>query len=202
MNRALLLDFDGVLRIWNRANDAQSELQAGLPAGALLKTAFDPTLLLPALTGRVSDEAWRQQVAARLLADYPQANADLAVRMWSESPGEIDLDVLSTIRSCHESVAVVLVTNATTRLRRDLERVGLAAAFDHVISSAEVGHAKPDREIFARALATAGVADSEAFFVDDDARNVSAAAQYGIDGHVYRGLPQLLYELTYRNLIG
>jgi putative hydrolase of the HAD superfamily len=188
MIRALLVDFDGVLRIWNRENEARAELQAGLPAGAMLKTAFDPTLLLPAITGRASDETWRQQITERLRADYPQANAALAVSMWSESPGEIDLDVLSTIRSCHESVAVVLVTNATTRLRRDLERLGMATAFGHVISSAETGHAKPEREIFARALATVGVAESEAFFVDDDARNVMAASRLGIDGHVYQDL--------------
>jgi putative hydrolase of the HAD superfamily len=201
MIRALLLDFDGVLRTWNRENEARAEMQAGLPAGSLLKTAFDPTLLLPAITGQASDETWRQQIAKRLRADHPQADAALAVRMWSESPGEIDLDVLSTIRSCHESIAVVLVTNATTRLRRDLEHLRLASLFDHVVSSAEVGCAKPEREIFARALAILGVTETEAFFIDDDTRNVAAAARLGIDGHVYQDLPQLLSELSRRNLI-
>lgn len=38
----------------------------GLPEGTLAGTAFHPDHLLPAITGRVTDEEWRAGVAAAL----------------------------------------------------------------------------------------------------------------------------------------
>jgi putative hydrolase of the HAD superfamily len=195
MIRAMLIDFDGVLRRWDPDDTTRAEEQCGLPKGAILRAAFAPDLLRPAITGRVSDETWRQQIAERLSAGYPSAQADLAVALWSESPGAIDQRVLSTVRSCRERATVVLVTNATTRLDRDLARLGLTTTFDHVINSSVVGHAKPDSAFFAAALATAGVVAEEAFLIDDDAGNVDAAMRIGIAGHHYRDVETLMPDL-------
>ena len=201
MVRAMLIDLDGVLRIWHSGVTAKVEERTGLPIGAILRTAFDPTLLQPAITGRVDDGTWRRLIAQRLRANYPDADGDLAVNMWSESPGELDLEMLSLIQSCRKSIAVVQVTNATTRLHTDLQRLGLTATFDQIINSATVGCAKPDREIFVRALASVGVTESEAFFVDDSAANVIAAREFGIAGHLYTGVSQLRAALEHLGLI-
>jgi hypothetical protein len=61
--RALLIDFDGVIRRWP-ASEANLETRYGLPAGAIRSVAFAPALLLPAITGEVSDESWRAGVSA------------------------------------------------------------------------------------------------------------------------------------------
>jgi putative hydrolase of the HAD superfamily len=201
MIRAVLIDFDGVLRRWDPEDTTRAEEQCGLPKGAILRTAFAPDLLRPTITGRATDETWRQQIAERLRAEHPSAQADRAVSLWSESPGEVDQRVLSMIRSCQERAAMVLVTNATSRLDRDLARLGLATTFDHVINSSVVGHAKPDPAFFAAALATVGVAADEAFYIDDDAGNVAAATRIGIAGHHYRGLETLMADLLRFNLV-
>jgi putative hydrolase of the HAD superfamily len=94
MIKAILIDLDGVLRLWNPEQDRQAEQAAGLPAGAIRRVAFSSELLLPAITGRVSDETWRQQISTRLRLDYPQADAEQAVQRWSAPSGEVNLAVL------------------------------------------------------------------------------------------------------------
>jgi putative hydrolase of the HAD superfamily len=51
--------------------------------------------------------------------------------------------------------------------RRKLDGLGIAAHFDHVLVSGEVGHLKPAAAIFRRALDLAGVKPQEAVHVGD-----------------------------------
>ncbi len=189
--RALLIDLDGVVRRWDPANDARAEAAAGLPPGALRRAAFAADLLRPAITGAVTDEQWRRQVLARLRAEHPHADTEIAVRLWSESCGAVEPAVLDLVIPCRTKVRVVLVTNATTRLGADLARLGLATAFDHVVNSSAVGSAKPDARIYMEALGRAAVPAQEALFVDDAEANVAAAAALGMQTHWYRGADEL-----------
>ena len=66
------------------------------------------------------------------------------------------------------------------------------ALADGVISSYEVGHRKPDKEIFRLALSRAGVAAGQALFIDDKFENVTAASELGLHAHHYIGLPGLV----------
>ena len=55
MLEPLILDLDGVLRIWDRAIIIDAERENGLPAGSLATAAFeDPQRLHDAITGVVS----------------------------------------------------------------------------------------------------------------------------------------------------
>ena len=62
---------------------------------------------------------------------------------------------------------VVVVSNWDASLPAALASAGLAALVDAVVTSAEVGAAKPDAAIFERALAVAGVARTAARHVGD-----------------------------------
>ena len=112
------------------------------------------------------------------------------MRLWSCSPGEIDTDVLDLLLRCRDSASLVLITNATTRLDSDLNRLGIGQAFDHVVNSSAVGHVKPHPGIFNAALDVLGIGADEAFFIDDRADNVNAAAELGMDGHHYTTIEQ------------
>jgi HAD superfamily hydrolase (TIGR01549 family) len=63
----------------------------------------------------------------------------------------------------------VVVSNWDVSLRDVLARTGLAPLLDGIVISAEVGASKPDRAIFERALAVAGVAAGNALHVGDTA---------------------------------
>jgi putative hydrolase of the HAD superfamily len=198
--RALLLDLDGVVRLWRPEHTAEAEQLAGLPLGAIHRTAFAPDLLVPAITGRLRDDDWRRQVVERLSTAFPAADAEGAVAAWSAPAGEIDQAVLAVVRACRRRMPVVLVTNATSRLDHDLERLGLTGEFDHVVNSSSVGWGKPHPEIFTAALSVAGVAAPHACFVDDTAANVDAAIAMGMRGHVYQGVVRLREVLSSRAL--
>jgi putative hydrolase of the HAD superfamily len=86
--------------------------------------------------------------------------ASLHFRPYPEGPG-----VLSELGAL--GVTRVVVSNWDVSLRGVLDDTGLAPLLDGVVISAEVGAAKPDRAIFERALAVAGVAGSEALHVGD-----------------------------------
>ena len=75
----LLCDLDGVVRLWPAHVVAAAEEAAGLPRGSIQDMAFAPDLLTLAVTGGISDEAWREEVIARLRAAYPEADAGGAV---------------------------------------------------------------------------------------------------------------------------
>jgi putative hydrolase of the HAD superfamily len=64
-------------------------------------------------------------------------------------------------------VARVVVSNWDVSLRGVLDDLGLAPLLDGIVISAEVGARKPDRAIFERALAVAGVAADAALHVGD-----------------------------------
>lgn len=200
-DRALLIDLDGVLRLWSPDNDRLAERVGGLPAGAIRRAAFSKDLLLPAITGLVSDEQWRQQVLDRLRAEFPAADTERAVQTWSESSGAVDQAVLRIVRACRRAARVALVTNATSRLPRDLERLGIGDEFDAVVNSSVVGAAKPQEDIYMAALASAGVPAAQAMFVDDSPANVEAAVGLGMVGHLYRDAQALHAQLVHAGLI-
>jgi len=78
-------------------------------------------------------------------------------------------------------LACVCVSNWDIALPEVLERVGLAATLDGVVTSAGVGARKPDAAIFGAALELAGCEPREALHVGDTpAEDVEGAAAAGI----------------------
>jgi HAD superfamily hydrolase (TIGR01509 family) len=73
--------------------------------------------------------------------------------------------------------------------------------FDDVISSAEIGLAKPDPAIYRLALERLRVQAGEAIFVDDLARNTEAAESIGLPSLVFESPEQLRRELTERGIL-
>ena len=185
MVSVLIVDLDGVLRLWGAELVTQTEQRHGLAIGSIHAAAFDPVLLHPAVTGRVSDEEWRAQVAQRLSVEHGVDAAD-AVADWSRPCGRVDSTVLHLLRQQRQQRHIAVLTNATTRLHADLAVLGLASEVDAIFSSAELGVAKPHPDVFRRTCASLGVAPASCAFVDDSPENVHAAAALGMSGHLYR----------------
>lgn len=98
----------------------------------------------------------------------------LRFRPYPEVPG-----VLRALRA--RGSALVVVSNWDVSLHAVLEHTGLSALVDGVITSAELGVAKPNPAIFHRALAVAGVEPHDAVHVGDTAElDVAGAGAAGI----------------------
>jgi len=57
--RGVAWDLDGVLRHFDAGPSTGLEADCGLAPGAIAAVAFDPDILLPAITGAVPDATWR-----------------------------------------------------------------------------------------------------------------------------------------------
>jgi putative hydrolase of the HAD superfamily len=183
---------DGVVRHWDREATAALEREYRLSAGTISAIAFAPDLLASAVTGRISDEEWRTEVAQRLTSRCGSSSqASHIVERWSEPIGRVDDDILELLARARQVVPVALVSNATTRLERDLGLLGVTAVIPHVVNSARIGAAKPEPAIYLAAAGQVGVAPSRCLFVDDVLENVHAAEALGMTGLLYRQVAEL-----------
>ena len=181
---AILVDLDGVIRHW-KPSDESIETAFSLPAGSIRRAAFSPEIVDLAITGAIADEEWRERIAEKLHCQSSATHAREAVALWTEQPGAIDQKVLSLLKDCESSVKLVLVTNATSRLQRDLQALGLLDFFHAVVNSSQVGAKKPSEQIFRAALTQAGTVPECALFIDDTPSNIAAATSLGILSHAF-----------------
>jgi putative hydrolase of the HAD superfamily len=188
--RAMLIDLDGVLRRWESPSAVEEKY--GLAPDTLMRTAMAWELLRPAVSGEITDAEWMGLVADRLPLDRPDAAA--AVAEWQSHRGSVDPAALAFVRDVRaDGKPVGLATNATDRLRGDLDALGLTGEFDAVISSYELGIHKPAPEFFVRACAAIGVPAPWVLFVDDDDRAVRAARALQMPAYRWTGPRHLGY---------
>jgi putative hydrolase of the HAD superfamily len=187
----VLCDVDGVLRHWDGAVTLDMERRNGLAPGSLHRAAFAPERLLPAITGKVTDAEWRAAIIVDLVGSgVPARHAAAVVGEWSRSLGRLDEPVCDLLARARLRVPVALVSNGTTRLEDDLDRLGVTARVDPVVvNSARVGMAKPDAGVYLAAAEAVGVTPEHCLFVDDTPGHVDAARALGITGLLYRGGP-------------
>ncbi len=114
--------------------------------------------------------------------------AALRFRPFAEVP-----EVLRTLRE--RGVRLVVVSNWDVSLHDVLEQTGLARSLDGVVTSAEIGSAKPAGAIFARGLELAGVAADEAVHVGD-------SVEHDVAGALAAGIPPLLLVRAGREDLG
>ncbi|MFC5822764.1 HAD family hydrolase [Nonomuraea insulae] len=187
---AVLTDFDGVLRHFDHAGQAEIEARYGLP---LMKTAFDPELIMPPTLGQATEAQWAESIAVALGGDERarQAVAEfMAIRFW------VDEEVKELLARAQEQVPVIIVTNAMDTLEGHIDLLGLTYFADDVVSSARVGVAKPDPRIYEIAAERAGAAPGRCLFVDDRLPNVEAARVLGMTGLHYRTVADLAAVLA------
>jgi putative hydrolase of the HAD superfamily len=186
--KALLIDFDGVLRHYDRQVGESIEARYGLPEGAFLEAGLEWARYIPAVTGAWSRSQWLDAIAEATGAP-PEA-----VREWDAYRGYIDHEVIAFVREVRAAGRpVALATNATSDLRDDLSRFDIEHEFDAVVSSAELGHHKPSPEFFVAACAAVGTPPELVLFVDDTDRNVQGARVAGLSAMRYTRLADLHY---------
>ncbi|GAB2851229.1 HAD family hydrolase [Microbacterium insulae] len=115
-------------------------------------------------------DVWEAVLRRHGVEDREAAEAVHARQIALESAAAVlydeSLDVLASVRRAGLRTAVI--TNGPSALQRGkLATVGLDG-FDAVVVSGEVGHRKPEREIFELALGVLGVGSDEAIHVGDN----------------------------------
>lgn len=111
--------------------------------------------------------------------------------------GEVPNDALiGYIESLKPRYKVALMSNISGRRRISirLPEATLERLFDVVVLSGEIGHVKPEPEIYEMTLEKLGVAAHEAVFTDDIEINCQAAEDLGIRSIQFLSFPQFKCE--------
>jgi putative hydrolase of the HAD superfamily len=179
---AVVFDLDGVVRHWNDDQLDDVEAAFGLPPRTIIGVAFSPELGPAAITGRLTYREWMDAIRERVLAEHGAGVAG-ALDEWEANVGLVDTEMVALLRSVRSHTTVALLSNGTTRLRRDLHVLDLLDEFDVVFNTAELGIAKPDPEVFAIVCSRLEVDPADTLFVDDLAENVAGATLAGLRAH-------------------
>ena len=98
-----------------------------------------------------------------------------------------------------EGIRLILISNTCdSHYNRIYSHYPILRLFDRKILSFEVGHLKPDPQIFQKALSFSQCADSECFFTDDIPAYVAGARKAGLDAELYTDVPSLHRHLIRR----
>ncbi|XP_070614317.1 haloacid dehalogenase-like hydrolase domain-containing protein 3 isoform X2 [Erythrolamprus reginae] len=115
----------------------------------------------------IHDSAVLLPVAEKLYRDYSSP------KNWELVPGAIEM-----LQWCQQqSIPMAVVSNSDRRVEEILSRCNLRQYFQFVLTSEEVGFAKPDRRIFLEALRSAKVEPQLAAHVGDHYVNDYLAAR-------------------------
>lgn len=188
-------DLGGVLlRTMDRSPRRDWEHRLGLAEGELDEVVFGCTASRKATLGQGSSESIWQEVQARFQLSPQQARA-LANDFFAED--RLDPVLLDVLRQLRPFYRIGMITNAWPEVREILEdKLRISSYFDSVITSAEVGFAKPHPHIYRLALLSLGMAPEQAVFVDDFVENVEGARALGMRAVRFDSPEQALSELA------
>ncbi|MFE2753545.1 HAD-IA family hydrolase [Actinosynnema sp. NPDC059335] len=100
--------------------------------------------------------------------------------------------LVATRQARHQGILTAVLSNADFRWRPP---AGWEDVFDVVVTSGDVGLAKPDRRIYLLTAERLGLPAHECVFVDDLAVNVRGAAAAGMVGVHHQSVHSTLQEL-------
>lgn len=95
---------------------------------------------------------------------------------------------------------VALLSNTTHARSEFFRKQGYYAGFDPILLSWQVKVKKPNPKIYELMLKMLNLPAKDCLFIDNEARNIIAAKQLGMDGIVFKSPQQLRAELLKRSI--
>ncbi|HEX8973982.1 MAG TPA: HAD family phosphatase [Patescibacteria group bacterium] len=150
-----------------------------------------------------ANEAWNHEQVVKspvgsywnILSDHFGVSAEEVLEESGNFYG-FEKDVLELAKSLKKKYKVGMITNNIMHWFDDnIKNRGLDEVFDDIVTSYDVGIAKPDRRIYELALENLGVLADECVFIDDSERNIIGAQNVGMRTVLFKNLGQLEDEL-------
>jgi epoxide hydrolase-like predicted phosphatase len=185
--RGLIFDFGGVIvnMRWDVARELEQKYE--LEPRTLLKTLYDADdwRAVELGQGDLEDiDRWREAAHQRL-EEAGGKKLPYLHQEWRDSWGPIR-ENLSLIRGLRPPYRISVLSNADRTLVERMEQTQLHDLFDDIISSADVGLAKPDERIYRLAAERLQLSVEECVFIDDLERNIEAARKIGMKAIHFR----------------
>jgi putative hydrolase of the HAD superfamily len=159
-----------------------------------------------AMKGRLEDGLWervnRGQVPGDALRVELQSRLgkEVSPQAWFDTWNchfTVNEPMVGTVQFLVGQVKLVLLSNTHDAHMAYLRpRLPVLEQFDALVLSYEVGHVKPERAIYERALAAAGTLPWKTVFFDDVKAYAAAATQVGMHGRVFTSVEQFTEDLA------
>jgi len=187
----ILTDLDGIIRVWTNEKVSKYEKDNNLESGSIHKIFFKSVLLIKAITGILSDDEWREEIALLLKDKYPDLNISEMIKVVTNEEYTINHRILELYKEYFPNSFLVLTTNATSRLNKDLEKDNILSFFDFIYNSSMIGVAKPQKEYYLRIKDDLNFTHDEVIYIDDSLKNIEVARSLGIKSHYFKELDSL-----------
>jgi putative hydrolase of the HAD superfamily len=190
-DRVIVFDYGEVISVSPSEADRTALVAAsGLPDGLFwelyerYRDDLDQGVTLPReYWGLIAEDAGVEWSPAKLQQLWA---AD--IRSWiSVEPGTVEL--LAALHAGGTRLA--LLSNAGFDFSDPFRHSPMAAFFEAMFVSAELGLIKPDPEIYRVAAAELGIPLDQMVFIDNKKINVDAAVALGVTGHVFTTVAEL-----------
>ncbi|MBP9761821.1 HAD-IA family hydrolase [Candidatus Saccharibacteria bacterium] len=185
MIRAIIFDCFGVV-----ITDELKEIRADLARTNPDAAAEVSDILAANNRGYIGPDESSSRIAAILGQSLDQFRTVVARR---EIKNAALLEYIPTLRSVYKTA--MLSNVALSSLNRRFPEHELRQYFDVVVTSAEIGHAKPDPEAYILAADRLGVRPDECVFTDDKESFCDAAELCGMRAIVYKSFEQFQGQL-------
>lgn len=192
----LLFDLFGVIACPQSAvGRARIEELAGVEPGALWQAYWGERQDYD--RGDIDGPAYWQRIAARLHRRFTPGCIARLIEADIASWSAVDQPMIELIGALAAGGnRLGLLSNVPPEHLSAFEpRHPWLSAFAVRAFSCRIRHAKPEPDAFRHCITALGRAPHEILFIDDSGRNVAAAEQLGLRGHVFTGRDALLSRL-------
>lgn len=146
-----------------------------------------------------------QEGIKNLTAKFPDYANEIAAfdTRWAETIGNPINGMLELMQHFSaQNIPMFAITNYSAEKYPEFERdYPFSSHFRDVLVSGREGIVKPAAEIYELAIERFGIIPEQTLFIDDRAENIHAAAEFGIQGHIFTDYDNLTKELKALNLL-
>jgi len=198
--KSVVIDFGGVLlRTIDRSYRQKWEQKFGLSDGKLDKLVFRSAASSMSTIGQASQgEVWKS-VRDTLSINTGELE-QLKVDFWK---GDFfDTTLMDSVKSLRPKFRTAILSNAwmgARELFKDVYGIIEGETVDKIITSCELGIAKPDPNIYRHTAKQMDVQLGEILFIDDFKKNIDSASKLGMKTHLF-SIPEEAIELL-NNLV-
>ena len=199
MIKAIIFDYGNVIHKWDNDIFLKDFVKlSGKDYNYIIDVIFEHGLHDKLETGEISDITFFKKIKDGLNLKISQ---DEFFKLFSSKLFQEIRTTISLIKRLKKDYKVALLSN-TNKIDFDytIKNSGVFPLFDAVTLSFEVGHRKPDKEIFFDALKKLNLKPNECVFIDDIKEYSDAASKLGIHGINYLSYENLIKELKKLNV--
>lgn len=181
MIKVIVFDADGVL-INGEIFSAQYSKDFEVPSEKML----------PFFTGKFQEclvgKADLKDEVAKHLKDWKwNKSVDEFLDYWFKTEHKIDEEIITYIKYLKTKGIICCLGTNQEKYRTEymLQQMGFNQIFDHIFSSAYVGHRKPQKEFFQHIVDTLACRKDEVVLWDDTQGHIQSAKEFGIHAELY-----------------